>query len=208
LLARTWRTQQRALVKATSFVSEIAGSMLTTDDQAAALLVFTPALAYLCCILGGPNSRVESRALAPARFARLQARIGGAALPSRPSSEGEWIAMSWLCEMTALCEAAEQHEARVRWFDFEAFLSSPATYLADALRTLGVVPTVQDVEALLVSPWMGRYAKAPEHAYDAALRRSVLEVAQREHRREIRRGMEWLALAAGRHRLIDSALAH
>ena len=208
LLARTWRAQQRALIKATSFVSEIAGSILATDDQAAALLVFTPPLAYLRCILGGPNSRLESRALAPARLTRLHARIGSAALPSLPGSEGEWIAMSWLCEMSALCQAATPCEARVRWIDFDEFLAMPAAGLTEALRALGAAPAAHDVDKLLAGPWMGRYAKAPEHAYDAALRRSVLEAADQEHRSEIRRGMDWLARAAGRHRLIDAALAH
>ncbi len=208
LLARTWRIRQRALIKATSFVSEIAGSILATDDQAAALLVFTPPLAYLRCILGGPHSRVESRALAPARLARLHARIGSAALPSLPGSEGEWIAMSWLCEMSALCQAATRCAARVRWIDFDEFLTTPAAGLTEALRALGAAPAAQEVEALLAGPWMSRYAKAPEHAYDAALRRSVLEAADREHRGEIRRAMDWLARAAGRHPLIDAALAH
>ena len=208
LLARTWSTQQRALIKVTSFVSEIAGSILDTDGQAAALLVFTSALSYLRCILGGPNSRVESQMLAPARLARLQARVDRASFPSLPSSEGEWIAMSWLCEMTALGQAAAQREARVQWLDFDAFLSTPAASLVDALRVLGATPTAQDVDALLAGPWMSRYAKAPQHAYDAALRRTVLEAADREHRREIRRGMDWLARTAGRHRLIDLALAH
>jgi hypothetical protein len=204
LLARTWRTRQRALIKATSFVSEIAESILAIDDQAAALFVYTPALAYLRCILGGPNSRLESRALAPSRLARLQARTGGTA---QPNSEGEWIAMSWLCEMTALCQAAAQCGPRGRWFDFDSFLSAPAAGLKDALRTLGAAPATQEVDALLAGPWMGRYAKAPEHAYDPALRRSVLEAADQEHRSEICRGMDWLARAAGRHPYIDAALA-
>ncbi len=208
LLARTWSPQQRALIKATSFVSEIADSILDLDDQSAALFVFTPALSYLRCILGGPNSRMESRLLGPARLARLQARIDRASIPSLPSSEGEWIAMSWLCEMTALCEAAAQREVRVQWLDFEAFLAAPAARLMVALRVLGATPTAQEVDALVAGPWMSRYAKAPEHAYDAALRRTVLEAADREHRREIRRGMDWLARTAGRHRLIDIALAH
>ena len=207
LLGRTWRPEQRALIKATSFVSEIAVPILATDDQATALFVFTPALAYLRCILGGPNSRLESRTLASSRLARLQARVGEAALPRLPSAEGEWIAMSWLCEMTALCQAAAQRRARTRWIDFEAFLSAPAAGLTDALQALGVSMAARDVDALLAGPWMGRYAKAPQHAYDAALRRSVLEAADREHRHEIRRAMDWLARAAGRHPLIDAALA-
>lgn len=204
LLSRTWHTRQQALIKATSFVSEIAAPILATDERANALFVFTPALAYLRCILGGPNSRMESRALAPSRVARLQARIGGIALPH---SEGEWVAMSWLCEMTALCQAAAQCGPRGRWLNFEAFVASPAIGLADALLALGASPATQEVDALLTGPWMGRYSKAPEHPYDAVLRRSVLQAADREHRIEIRRGMDWLARAAERHPLIDAALA-
>ncbi|MGH8201069.1 MAG: hypothetical protein ACREVO_12050 [Steroidobacteraceae bacterium] len=53
---------------------------------------------------------------------------------------------------------------------------------------------------------MRSYSKAPEHAYDAALRRRVLESADGEHGAEIRRGMQWLASLAGRHTLVDAIL--
>ena len=39
---------------------------------------------------------------------------------------------------------------------------------------------------------MRRYSKAPEHAYDADLRRQVLEQAGRQEAREVGRGMDWL----------------
>ena len=40
---------------------------------------------------------------------------------------------------------------------------------------------------------MRRYSKAPEHAYDLALRNDVLAAARAEHGEEIRRGMRWFA---------------
>jgi hypothetical protein len=43
---------------------------------------------------------------------------------------------------------------------------------------------------------MLRYSKAPEHAYDAALRRDVLNAARAAHGAEIRRGLAWLDRAA------------
>lgn len=39
---------------------------------------------------------------------------------------------------------------------------------------------------------MQQYSKAPEHRYDSALRRAVLEAADFEHGAEVRQGMRWL----------------
>lgn len=206
LLARTWRPQQRAVVKATSFVSEIVEPILATDPESAALFMFSPALAYLRCILGGPNSRIESRALAPSRLARLRSRLGSETGLMEPQSEGEWIAMSWLCEMACLRQAASRFSARIAWLDFDVFLSAPASGLAALLRAFGATADSAAVEHLVSGPLMQRYAKAPEHEYDAELRRMVLESADREHGAEIRRGMQWLAGLAGRHPLIDATL--
>lgn len=206
LLARIWRTEQRAVVKATSFVSEIAVPILETDAGSRALFMFTPALAYLRCVLGGPNSRIESRALAPSRLARLRSRLGPESSLAEPRSEGEWIAMSWLCEMACLRQAATPFDSRILWLDFDAFLAAPAPGLAALLRALGATPGPTEVERLAAGPMMRRYSKAPEHAYDAALRRLVLESADREHGVEIRRGMQWLAGLTGRHALIDAVL--
>lgn len=206
LLARTWRPQQRGVIKATSFVGEIAESILDIDRDSQAIFMFTPALAYLRCILGGPNSRIESRMLAPSRLARLRRRLGSEAEPTDPRSEGEWIAMAWLCEMTALRKAASLFGSRILWVDFDAFLSAPAASLERLLQALGAAPGASQVERLIAGPMMRSYSKAPEHAYDAALRRMVLESADREHGAEISRGMQWLASLAGRHTLVDAML--
>ena len=102
LLGRTWRPAQRAVVKVTSFVSELAGSILAESEPSSALFMFARPLAYLQCIFAGANSRLESRHLGPARLQRLQRRLGADWPGPDPGSEGEGIAMSWLCEMTAL----------------------------------------------------------------------------------------------------------
>jgi len=55
LLGRTWRPGQRAVVKATSFVSEIADPILEASGEARALFVYAAPLAYVRGILAGPN---------------------------------------------------------------------------------------------------------------------------------------------------------
>ena len=205
LLGRTWHPSQRAVIKASSFVSEIAERILEIDTSACAILMFTPALAYLRCIMGGPNSRLESQALAPSRLARLRRRLGGAP-GADPRSEGEWIAMSWLCEMLCLQAAARHFASRVVWLDFDRFLAAPREGLGWVVKALGADVDAGEIAGLLCGPLMHRYSKAPEYAYDTALRQEVLAAADREHSAQIRQGMRWLEALAPRHRIIGEAL--
>ncbi|MHB8812471.1 MAG: hypothetical protein ACYDAE_04320 [Steroidobacteraceae bacterium] len=207
LLARTWTPGQRSVVKPSSFVSEIAESILESDAGASAVLMFTPATAYLRCILGGPNSRTESRVLAPARLARLRRRLGEAAFSAAPQSEGQWIAMSWLCEMACLQDAARRFASRVLWVDFDEFLAAPRAGLEAILAALGATAKQDDIDSILAGPLMRQYSKAPEYAYDAALRREVLASAERENAAEISSGMAWLEALGTQHRAAAEALS-
>jgi hypothetical protein len=203
LLARTWRPEQRSVIKLTSFVSEIGAEILAQSERPQALLVYARPLAYLRGIFGGPNSRRESQALAPDRLRRLLLRHPALGSAPPPRLEGEWIAMSWLCEMSALSSIAQAFSSQVHWVDFDSFLDAPAASLASILSALGSPTAPAMVEGLLGGPIMQRYSKAPEHAYDAQLRREVLAGADQDFRTEIHGGMLWLA-AAGR---ADAAIA-
>ena len=203
LLSRTWRSEQRAVIKLTSIVSEIGREILAVSEEPRALLVYAQPLAYLRGIFGGPNSRRESQALGPDRLRRLLERHPTLGSAPPPRFEGEWIAMSWLCEMSALAAIARGFATRVHWVDFDEFLAAPTPGLASIFDALGSPAAPAEIEGLLVGPIMRRYSKAPEHAYDAQLRREVLAGADLDFRTEIRRGMAWLG-AAGRR---DAAIA-
>jgi hypothetical protein len=216
LLARTWRAEQRAVIKATSFVSELVAPILAHSEEPAAIFMFAQPLAYLRTILGGPNSRIEARTLAASRLRRLARRLGHADWQRRPTSEGEYLAMSWLCEMAALYQGASvanepgaPRPNRLLWVDFDRFLACPAASLAEILRVLGAeLTTVPEIEALVAGPLMHRYSKAPEHAYDAALRRDVLAAADSQYGSEVRCGMDWLDGMAARYPLVTKILEH
>ncbi len=207
LLSRTWSPGQRAVIKATSFVSELAATVLAGAERPVAICVFAQPREYLRGILAGANSRRECRQLAPARLQRLIRRFEHSGWRPEPRSEGEVIAMSWLCEMIALQEAARSFPAQVLWVDFDAFLGQPAAGLDAMFRMLGQPLAAADIEAVVTGPLMRQYSKAPEHAYDAALRREVLESADREHPLEIRRGMQWLRAASARCARIEPWLS-
>lgn len=208
LFSRTWRPNQRAVIKTTSIVNELAELMLAGVHHPAAIFVFAHPLTYMRGIFAGPNSRVESKMLAPARMARLVRRLGGghAEWQLDPRSEGEHIAMSWLCEMTALHQAAVRHPSQVLWVNFDTFLREPPSGLQAIFRSLGKTPAAGEIEALVTGPLMRQYSKAPEYAYDAALRQSVLLSADPEHGAEIRRAMDWLGRMARRYPSVAAVL--
>ena len=199
LLARTWRPGQRCVVKVSSFVSELAEPLLGSSEQAAAIFMFVEPLTYLRTIFAGANSRAESRLLAPLRVQRLVRRLGAGEWRCDPRSEGEQVAMSWLCEMACLQQAAAARAAEILWVDFDQFLASPRAVLQGMFGRLGVQPAPAQIDALLAGPIMQTYSKAPEHAYDAQLRRELLQEADRDHGAEIRRALEWLRFVAGQH---------
>lgn len=206
LLARTWRPAQRAVVKVSSFVSELAQPLLTAGDAPRAIFMYATPLAYLRTIFAGPNSRQESRTLAARRLQRLMLRLPGPDFRSQPRSEGEQVAMSWLTEMTCLHQAAREHAAQILWLDFDRFLEEPRQCLQRVFQALGAAQPPAEVAALLAGPIMRSYSKAPEHAYDAQLRREVLYTADLEHAVEIGRGLAWLGSLAQQYPQVAATL--
>ena len=196
LWARTYDPAQKSLIKATSFVSEMASALLGRSPSSRAILMTVRLEVYAATILGGPNSRVELRSLASSRLRRLHRRLSGPHWRLSEMSEGEICAMSWAAETAGLADAADAFPSRVLWLDFEKFLAAPAEGLSAALACLHGDARQGDVEAMLKSALLTRYAKGPEQPYDAALRRQVLDQARREHGQEIARGVAWLERAA------------
>jgi hypothetical protein len=192
LWSRTYDPAQKTLLKATSLVSEMAADLMARSPASRAIAMTVAPEIYMATILGGPASRQELQATAQSRLRRLHRRIGASPWRLHEMSEGEVVAMSWACEMAGLAEAATQAPDRVLWLDFERFLADPAAGLSAALAHLHGAASEADLQAMLLSPLFGRYSKGPEHAYDANLRRQVLDQARTEHAAELSKGLAWL----------------
>ncbi|TNE42973.1 MAG: hypothetical protein EP341_11625, partial [Sphingomonadales bacterium] len=102
-LSRTFAPNQRSLVKATSFVSEIADDVLS-NGRKSIFLTLKPER-YIQTILAGENSRLELSALSSARLMRLNHRLETTPINLWELDEAKRAAMAWATEMTAL-EAA------------------------------------------------------------------------------------------------------
>ena len=207
LLSRTFAPSQTALVKATSYVSELAAALLARSHSPRAILMTVRPERFLATILGAENSPMEARMLAPGRLERLHRRIGAAPWRLDALSPGEIVALGWACEMTALAEAAGSSGSRARWLDFDGFLADPRSQLSGCFGHLEIAASDMDIDAILAGPDMRRYSKAPEHAYDAALRDAVLNEAYAIAGEDIKHGMRWLETAAAEFPPIRAALA-
>jgi len=191
LLSRTFRAEQRALVKATSFVSGIAADLVRPHSRA--LLLYARPERYIETILAGPNSRQELAMTAQDRLKRLHRTTGEERWRLWEMGEGEKVAMAWAAEMTSLERAADTLPAgSVMWLDFDAFLDDPASSLA-ALAAFFAVPLDQSgAEQLAADPLMRRYSKAAEYEYSRELREEVLAEARREQAPAIAAALRWL----------------
>jgi hypothetical protein len=208
LLSRTFEMHQVPLVKATSFVSELAARLMSRASNPKAVMMYVSPESYMATILGGPNSRQEAKMLAPSRLRRLHRRIGADAWQLPSLSEGETLALSWACETSALAQAANSAGRRVFRVNFDQFLADPEPLLSALFRHFDIEATANEVRAIVEGPDMRRYSKAPEHGYDAALRSDVLNAARAAHGAEIRRGLAWLDHAAERYDAVRHAKSY
>ncbi|HSN70517.1 MAG TPA: hypothetical protein VLT59_03370 [Steroidobacteraceae bacterium] len=178
-------------VKATSFCNDLAAPLLDAAPERRATIVYSPLRAYLANVLVGPNSRLDLLSAAPMRIRRLAARIGEPAGRLSQMSQGVLSAMSWATETSALAAVVDGYGGRVLRIDFDQWLAD----VMAGLRSLAdhVVAGVPDdrIAAAISGPSLRQYSKAPEHAYDADLRRRVLEDGERQFGDEIRAGIAW-----------------
>ena len=205
LLSRTFRPDQTAIVKATSFTSELAPRFV--GEGARALLLFTPAASYLENILAGDASREEVHALAGQRLKRLSRRLGELPWKLWELSFGQRAALAWACEMTALAAASQALDERALWADFDAFLADPAPQLGEIARFFGHELPEARAREIASSPLMGRYSKGLEYEYSLALRAQILAQSRVSNRAEIGEAMAWLDDAARLYPAIAEALA-
>lgn len=202
LLSRTFGLDQLALVKATSFVSEIAPGLVPPGGRA--LFLFARPRAYIASILAGENSLKELAALAGDRARRMANRAAGL----DGTNPAQLAAAAWACEMTALEAAAEaMADRRIRWADFDALLGDMGAALGGLADFFGFEAPPGRLAEIAGGPLMTRYSKALDHAYSPSLRRELIEQEIRLQGRAIDEAVAMLEEAAKGSPLLASALA-
>jgi hypothetical protein len=203
LMSRTFTPQQAALVKATSFVSEMAP--LLVAPGATALFLFAMPANYIASILAGENSIKELQALHRIRGERLRSR--GIRLEGFDRSDAHRAALAWACEMTSLeSAAAAMAERRIVWADFDRMLDDMAGWISRCASEFGFVAPHSRIEEIIAGPLMRSYSKALEYDYSPSLRAELLADATRLHGPEIGAAIAELSSAATTAPLLARAL--
>ena len=188
------------LVKPTSWCNDLAPAVLAAHPRIRATVCFVRPRAHIANLLIGPASRLDLLSMAPLRMRRLEARVGGGSGRLSDMSPGVIAAMSWATEMAALAAALERADpALVHCLDFDEFLED----IGGGLRRLADHVGAEDlprerIDAVAAGPASRQYSKAPEHAFDAGLRRRLLAQSEAQFAPEIRAGLDWCERAAAR----------
>jgi len=196
LWSRTFRPEQTALIKATSFVCEMSAHLVRRVADSRAIFMTVSPLTFLKSLLDGAMSDIENHAAT--RLRRLQRRLGDLPWQLENLSAGERVAMSWLCEVLALRAAAAQFPERVLWIEFDRFLEAPHGSLIKAFGHLGVEADGDTIAGILAGP--------TQHGFSASMRQQLQAQAEFKHAVEIRKGMDWLALAAAAFPAVREAI--
>jgi hypothetical protein len=192
LWSRGYTTTRCVVLKATSAAARVAPLLLRRNDASRAVYLNLRAEPYLATLLAGPNSPVDLRGHGAERMRRLRYHIAAQLKPLHALTPGELTAMSWLAETLTRREILDQWPGRVLAVDFDAFLGDLPRVMQQIVDHLQLPADPGWLAQLGSNPALARYSKSPDHEYSPALRAQVLDQARREHRDEIRRGLDWL----------------
>ena len=202
LFSRTFGENQVALVKATSFVSEIADELVPKGERA--LFLYAAPRAYIASILAGENSVKELAALEASRARRMSGRVPQLSGDSAAHS----AAAAWACEMTALEAGADQMvDGQILYADFDAMLDDMPNELLRVAQFFGFAAPADRIHAIATGPLTRRYSKAVEYDYSPALRRELIAGAEGAHRSDIDSALAMLNDAAEESPLLARALS-
>lgn len=205
-LSRTYQPDQHVIIKASSFVSEIADELIGEADKA--LYLYVPFERYLETILAGEGSQQEALQLAGARLIRTHKRLGVPVANLWALSLGQKIALGWLCEMLTLIQTAKTVAAgKIYWLNFDDFLDTPQETLSRVAAHFGLEADPDKIESLIAGPIMSSYSKAPEHDYSPDLRKQLLVQARANYAKEISETTQWVYALGESHPAIKTALA-
>lgn len=204
-LSRSFRHDQKVMIKASSFVSELAPQLLTAPADA--LILYAPLDRYIPTILAGEASVQEMHMMAGARLKRLSRHLGKAPAQLWKLSLAQRVAMSWVCELVTLFAAQKTSlSANILWMDFESFLRAPEEQLTRAASHFRHELSSQKATELVSGPIMSSYSKAPEHDYSPNLRQELLTEANQNHATDIRVAIQWVEEIATKFPLLADAM--
>jgi hypothetical protein len=206
LWARCPEASASAIVKATSTAARVGGPLMAARATANAVYLSMAPEPYMAAILMPSEPRIDIRHHAEERMRRLIGHLGAAPKPLYAMSRGELIAASWLTEALTRESLKEAVRERLLSLDFDEMLADLPATLQRVLSHLHLPDDPETVDRIAHCGILGRYSKAPEHAYSKELRQQAIEQSRQQHRAVIAEGMNFLTDIATRHPQLQTIL--
>ncbi len=206
LLSRSFAPDQRALIKATSFLSELGGALAgPVSDGGKALMIRMKPERFIASRLDTPM--IEPRARIPERIARLTKRAPAIDPAEARRNDAHIAAAAWATEASALEEAAAAiGPSRVMFLDFDRFLDAPVDQLQQVASHFDLEADRDRLQTLVDGPMMARHAKTGADRFDPAARNARIEQQCAMRATEISASMRWLEHVAKHAPLVGQAL--
>lgn len=187
LWSRVYRPGQTAVIKTTSYVSEHGSDLMSLVPDCRAVLLFLPLTEFLPAMLDGTLHDVMAESAS--RIARLQQRLD-ASFECR--SPGEYVAMTWLCEMLSLDAIAARQGGRSLWVNFFDFLQDPGSEVERLSHHFNITTEMNDIARAAMQIELGRYSKKTDVMFNPHNRAKRIEHSRDTHQVEIGRGLDWV----------------
>lgn len=197
-LSRPQSPNTRVLIKATSSCNNLIEAILARQRQARAIVLTLPLAEYLATVLKSPAARQDAFGFAPARLGWLIRELSGLRLNLFELRQAEVCAMGWLAEQARFqALLAGPCGERLLLVDFRRLLADIRSGLEKIAGHFGWPG--EPAQPASCAPVLGRYAKAPEHNYDAGDRAHDLALAQERYGDEIQIGLSWAETVISGH---------
>jgi len=194
-LSRRRPTEDRLLIKCTSYTNNLAASLFHHVPQAHGIAMYLPLRAFITTIFNSEAGWLDMKHQAPSRLQRLHRLLGETPFALHKMQPGEIVAMSWATEMLTLCQLTASTGSRLKFINFDVFLQDIAAGVRSMADHLNLNFTEQNIEAIVKSKEVSTYSKG-EHEYHAAIRAQQLNDTYELNAVLIKDGLEWMNCAA------------
>ena len=186
MIGRTFSSDQRALVKATSDCCILLGRALRANGDSKAIWLHVDLETFLAGMLRNDVRRHETRGFAQTRLWDLHDLLGDQSIRLHDLDIGRITAVSWLASQGHLLRAHDAGIAdRVLELHFHDLLDDTRDQLRAILEHFGIPPRDRDLDRMLDSRWRGAYAKDPRTRFGTDQRYRQIELSLQTNREAI-----------------------
>jgi hypothetical protein len=204
-LSRRRPTEDRLLIKCTSYTNNLAASLFQHVPQAHGIAMYLPLRPFITTIFNSEAGLRDIKQQAPVRLQRLHRLLGETTFTLHQLQPGEQVAMSWATEMLTLHQLKASTGNRLKFINFDVFLQDIAAGVRDMAAHLQLDFTEQQIAAVVTSTEISTYSKG-EHEYNAEIRARQLNITYKNNATLINDGLDWMNNAASRFTLLRPLL--